>query len=892
MPVARTRQPGLRGPDPEPGRPASFEGSSGHVRSLSDLAVGEMRALQAVVLLASAGALGGATAALPTPASESLPQPTPGVLSSVPRAGMLAHRAVVPDAAATAIRLDADVRIPDAGVLNWPVSVPWGDADEHANVTGVSVLLRGIYHSDPRDLAVELWHGGQAVTLIDGARPGARLGTRHFPDESFPSLDDLSRALQAEEASTGRGADLVVTDLSSSGANLALHAPAAQASVAFGAGPERAVDGGTGGYFDGLSVAHTSSQLQGAPEAWWEADIRSGAGAGANASQPGVNATGDKVVGSLRLWGRGLAPDRDEVQVVRMRAAAQVRGGSFRLRLTMGNLTGRTAPISVFAAASTADERLNGPEGERPGESLETALEAATAQALLPGAAPLLGQSAESLLGAVRVQRSAPDGFGAYAWTVTFLTLAGNVPLLEAEEVATLSTGGIVPVQVVERVRGSSSSAYNYASNGGIAQARLAGTLAPAWVMLLPAPMAGVPLHAARAAALWARRITAADLRGPERRAVVLDVPRSRVTSAASLAAREAAEADSDPATVHGGGLVGAIRVQLETPESALALAEVEAYAAPLRSLQTFRSGNNVRGREAPGATLTGPKASLLPDFTAASARLRTFHSLDPMADLWATSSASAAVAASGQRLYGRLGGAWTIVIRDTVRRRAEQVRLSGERDWASGRSSAAAAAATPPPREHGSRPLVLAHGAGALAGWSLNATLSDGSFRVLRADVAFEARFLPSFGRIYEANVSAAASGRGEAAALHQPWSSERSFATGPQLEEDPLTRRPRTRCGPAGQGVGCRAGVGALLTTDERGEARPSQDTRLTWPASDLRYVYSPREGFVGEDSFRVRAWVGGLSSEEQEVRVLVRRCRLVDAASERAGLGPLAP
>ncbi|KAA0165200.1 hypothetical protein FNF27_07691 [Cafeteria roenbergensis] len=697
---------------------------------------------------------------------------------------MLAHRAVVPDAAATAIRLDADVRIPDAGVLNWPVSVPWGDADEHANVTGVSVLLRGIYHSDPRDLAVELWHGGQAVTLIDGARPGARLGTRHFPDESFPSLDDLSRALQAEEASTGRGADLVVTDLSSSGANLALHAPAAQASVAFGAGPERAVDGGTGGYFDGLSVAHTSSQLQGAPEAWWEADIRSGAGAGANASQPGVNATGDKVVGSLRLWGRGLAPDRDEVQVVRLRAAAQ------------------------------------------------------------------------------------------------------------AEEVATLSTGGIVPVQVVERVRGSSSSAYNYASNGGIAQARLAGTLAPAWVMLLPAPMAGVPLHAARAAALWARRITAADLRGPERRAVVLDVPRSRVTSAASLAAREAAEADSDPATVHMGGLVGAIRVQLETPESALALAEVEAYAAPLRSLQTFRSGNNVRGREAPGATLTGPKASLLPDFTAASARLRTFHSLDPMADLWATSSASAAVAASGQRLYGRLGGAWTLVIRDTVRRRAEQVRLSGERDWASGRSSAAAAAATPPPREHGSRPLVLAHGAGALAGWSLNATLSDGSFRVLRADVAFEARFLPSFGRIYEANVSAAASGRGEAAALHQPWSSERSFATGPQLEEDPLTRRPRTRCGPAGQGVGCRAGVGALLTTDERGEARPSQDTRLTWPASDLRYVYSPREGFVGEDSFRVRAWVGGLSSEEQEVRVLVRRCRLVDAASERAGLGPLAP
>ncbi len=51
--------------------------------------------------------------------------------------------------------------------------------------------------------------------------------------------------------------------------NVAENQLARQSSTAYGAGPERAVDGNTNGIFGGLSVTHTDNET----DAWWEVDL-------------------------------------------------------------------------------------------------------------------------------------------------------------------------------------------------------------------------------------------------------------------------------------------------------------------------------------------------------------------------------------------------------------------------------------------------------------------------------------------------------------------------------------------------------------------------------------------------------------------------------------------
>ena len=826
-------------------------------------------------------AMAARAAGLPASVARTLPVPTPGALPSVPQPRVIPSRVVVPAGVDTAVRLDADVRIPDGGVLNWPVSLPWGHSDADANVTGVSVTLRGVHHPDVRDLHVQLWHGGRGVTLTDGARAGTRFGTAHFPEERSPSLDDIAACLGDETSCAGRGADVVFEDVSSRQANLLAGAPAAQGSTLLGAGAERAVDGGVGGFFGAGSVAHTGHQVHGGTEAWWEGDVR-----------PAGAAAGDKVVGTVRVWGRAVEPDRDEVQVVRVRSEAQLTGGTFRLRLTMGNLTAVTDDVSVFAVGPSADEREQGTVGARPGQSVQSALEAMQATALAPGAPPLSSGGADGtgLAGSVRVRRSPPDSFGGYAWTVTFATLAGEVPLLAPEAVSIGTTSSTAGVDVREVVRGSSSAFYNYPSPTGIVQERVAGTFAPAWVMLLSRPMGDVSLAQARAAALWSTRLTQEDLTGPEGRTATLRVTPSAVASAASRAAALAAASDGNASTAHAGGLVGAVRVQLESALGPLALAEVQAYAVPPRTTHTFTSGSSVRGRDAPAAVLAPSGRTLLPDEAAAPTTFRRFDATDALHELW-TPSASPGTRGTGTPgpAAARLGGDWLLSVRDAVQRRLEPRTLPGD-DTFSPRQTSAQAASAPAPSladpATSARPVVLAHGAGGIAGWALNATLSDGSYRILRSDSAFEVAFLPAFGALHAADVSSASSGRHGAAASN-PWASEPGFGPGDAVEPDPLTARHRAECSDAA----CNAtfGVGPLLTRDARGEARPLHEHRVTWGESDHRLVYRPRGGFAGEDSFQVRVWVGGQASPEARVSLSVRECRQVDLRAEREGRGP---
>ena len=172
----------------------------------------------------------------------------------------------------------------------------------------------------------------------------------------------------------------------------------------------------------------------------------------------------------------------------------------------------------------------------------------------------------------------------------------------------------------------------------------------------------------------------------------------------------------------------------------------------------------------------------------------------------------------------------------------------------------------------------MLTHGAGALSGWSLTARLDGGGgSRALLADVSFEADFLPARGSLGGANVTGSA---GNATVLRTP-------RAGSAIEGDPSTARARASCGGAGAGAcGDNFGLGPLLTGDERGEARPAGPHRVTWGVSDHRVVFGPSGGFVGEDSFRYRAWVMGAVSDARPFRLSVRRCRGLEGAKSSAG------
>jgi hypothetical protein len=808
-----------------------------------------MKALVVHVLMASLLVVGSQFNSIPP----ELTSAAVSTLPSVPLARVLPFKMVLPKDVPTAVRLDADVRIPDGGVLTWPVSLPYGDPDSDANVTALKVHLRGLYHSDARDLRMQLWHQGRGTTFVDGARPGIRIGSAHVPDVANPSHSSLVTAINDELSLVGRGADIVVEDVSHGATNLALGAMAAQSSTLLSAGAELAVDGDGNGYFSGASVAHTGEFGVQDPEAWWEADIRGAANASEASNASAARMThGDAIVRTVRLWGRALAPDRDEIQSVRVSSPGQISGGSFRLRFLYNGVNATTPPIHPFAVAMRSDEVLGGSPGQRPGESMEEAL------------LSIAMSGTEQLVGSVRVTRSLPDAYGAYTWTVTFLTATGDLPLLEPVDVAIAALGNAATVTVSQIVAGSSSTTYNYVTNSGTEKAIVQGTLMGAWVMLLEAPLgASATLSQARAAALWSRQITASMMRDPESRVVTLAIPDTVSITAAATAAALSAATDGDPETAHRGGRVGAIRVQL-SELGHLAIAEVEAFPRRLRTLNEFPGSTQLVGRDAPAAMRLSSSSSILPDNWPSPKASRTVHSQETFAGILQPSQLRQTASDPP-----KLGGQWVLTISDLNLRRVEPLRLRDE-----------ASVANAP----GSRPWVMRHGAGALSGWVLNATLSDGRWRVIRADVSFEVEFLPAYHSVALADTPQPAGGADVAAAMN--------LTVGSSLDPDSRTLRRREPCGVQGVETCLSSfGTGTLTTTDDRGEARPLGTHRVLWKESDHRVVLTPASGFSGDDLLQYKAWVGGSVSDPQKVSLSTRECRQVQLASERRGAGPRA-
>lgn len=462
-------------------------------------------------------------------------------LDTVPAPRALDRVVLVPQNGARAVRLEADVRIPDGGELHWPIVVPHTVAGALANV---SVRLRAAYHTHPQDLIVELRHSERRAELFRGARPAAVLGRPAWPRQ--PSNAELVAAVTDETVLTGTGSDVSFRELMSPNLAFAPGVAVRQSSTLAGADPERAIDGDVDGFFSRGSVAHTDAQYLDPAEPFWELDLD-------------VNAT----VRTVRVWARDQEPDLDEIQTVRVVATGQVRGGSFRLRFDHLGVATTTAPISVLAVPMRSMEVAGSAlPGSRPGESVQSVLEA------IPE------------VGSVAVRRSNLSPQGGYTWTITFQSRAGNVPELTLASEAVDAPAGDVLIHTVRN--GSSNVFYNYDAT----RAEVRGHLFPAWVLLSPTPFGpSDDLATAQRQAVWKHRITEADRDRADPRQILLRV---RVTGVGQSAE---------------GVVAQFVRLQREDA-SPLAVAEVEVFEERYTTLDEYLGGSTVpSGSEFVGQT-------------------------------------------------------------------------------------------------------------------------------------------------------------------------------------------------------------------------------------------------------------------------------------------------
>ncbi|CAE7934421.1 unnamed protein product, partial [Symbiodinium sp. KB8] len=251
------------------------------------------------------------------------------------------------------IELRTSTQIPDDGELNWKLSVP-----DNFTVTNVALRLQGLYHDTAADLQGTLLHEDRTATFLDQEGGEKSFGTVRHPS-LFEAIGEYFPVMPVE----GDGFDYEWMDVVHD--NIAPLGTAYQQTTINGGDANRAIDGNTNGFYSADSVTHTGSASVVADgpsdsESWWELDL--------GQQQP---------VGTIRVWNRVQEPNVDEVQEIRVTAATLVKGGTFRLSVTIGDNTAVTAPISVFAVAKASDEDPSptAPAGAGAGESLEAKLE-------------------------------------------------------------------------------------------------------------------------------------------------------------------------------------------------------------------------------------------------------------------------------------------------------------------------------------------------------------------------------------------------------------------------------------------------------------------------------------------------------------------------------------
>lgn len=446
------------------------------------------------------------------------------------------------DASTAAQRIWLETRVPlsawsadndSAGgkTFSWPLHVPSGDLFCQ-RVVNVSVDVVGLQHPRSQDVKITLRHGSASAVLVRGTGTGRRFGV----DDADP-IKTFSRnratSMQAEAP--------VLSFRDPPARNLALGAAATSSSVLSGGAAARAVDGVLDGFFATAGVALTGPATHGI-NSWLDVDLGS--------AQP---------VGSVRLYDRAFEAYLPAIQTVEVAALSTVRGGSFKLRVTVGGQTLDTAELSPFAPGPRLDETTGDPT--RVGISMEAAL-----SALVMG-------------GDVAVTRELVDaGRKLFAWRVTFtnrgdVRITGAVPGSDAGIVASNPA-----VRVTTQQLGADHSWQDdsgrvahvfhacQAAADACADPTCASGTAPGWLILSNTKLDSMPLADALrdSSVVYKQRL---ECTLPRSREMVVSLPGQRTARY--------------------------VRIQ-RADEAALWVAEVQVYAQSVHSLSAYRFGSNI----------------------------------------------------------------------------------------------------------------------------------------------------------------------------------------------------------------------------------------------------------------------------------------------------------
>lgn len=232
--------------------------------------------------------------------------------------------------------------------------------------------------------------------------------------------------------------------------NIASSGKAEQSSTDFGGIANRAIDGNRDGRYSQDSVTHTAGyrspqeSLYSKKSPWWQLKLKE-----------------TSLVGTIKLWNREQESRKYEVQIIATSALVTI-DGSFQLSyFTSDGITEVTDNVAHNAVAMKKDEDGGSTmTGTGAGESMESKLEAL------------------SNLGNIRVTRSGPFRLGEFAWTITFLSTAGNATPLAVHTNSITSTGSAITVSTI--MDGNENTWYNYEGK----ESFITGRLFPCRVML------------------------------------------------------------------------------------------------------------------------------------------------------------------------------------------------------------------------------------------------------------------------------------------------------------------------------------------------------------------------------------------------------------------------
>ena len=481
------------------------------------------------------------------------------------------------------IPLRSRLELADLGETSFPINVP----DDFV-VADVKLTVRGFFHEHAGDMIIKLKHNVDRIGMSSlfhnqTARPNEtaslenrmsntatlvseRLGPMTFGHpraHPFPNIP--GNGYPTANRVRGDGLNYIIHDLHAK--NLAHQKPTNQSSTSYGGVSARAVDGVTNGHYSSLSVTHTAGHgVSTDPQAWWQVDL-----------------TAAQTIGTIGVWNRIQESNIDEIQAITA-DAAETMSGTFTLTFNFSGLAYESAPIRHDAPATIAEEVLLG--STYVGESMQAKL-----------------QGLDNI-GTVTVRREVFDSMnGGYTWFVTFLSEPGNLQEMTYDTVGLTAQGSSVSVQTIRH--GNSNVWYNY--KHGLSSIR--GRLYPSWLMVLPEDPSGNSWSNLTCMEIDPDNVrSSCPLTGQE----TLD--RAKKVSVWSVRIVEDARETSFrlPANVVG----RYVRIQLESAEDYLSLAEVQVYSERTHKFRDYSGGSPISN-----AATYQPEESLNGNFAGMQAR-------------------------------------------------------------------------------------------------------------------------------------------------------------------------------------------------------------------------------------------------------------------------------